>query len=232
MVAMKIAIVEDECALADELAALLYQMQERDVTWYESGEAFLFACEESIFDLVFMDIQMKNMNGLDTARTLRRNDKNVCIVFLSNDPSFVFEGYEVDAIRYWLKPVDTMKLRELLDSLQRPRAYLIWNVGSEIRKLYHDEIQYLESDGHYVLCHLQDDILRMKAGFKDICDQLPDDFIMTHRSYCVNMNHVNALVQDGCRMDNGDLAAISRTMKAKVQDAMMRRCMEDLSWNS
>lgn len=228
---MKIAVVEDECAVADELITLLYQMQERDVIRYESGEAFLFACEECIFDLVFMDIQMKNMNGLDTAKALRRNDKNICIVFLSNDPSFVFEGYEVDAIRYWLKPINKMKLLELLDTMQRPRAYLIWNVNSEIRKIYYDEIQYLESDGHYVLCHLQDSVLRMKDGFKDTCDRLPNGFVMTHRSYCVNMNHVNAIVQDGCRMDNGDLVAISRTMKAKVQNAMMRRCIESMSWN-
>lgn len=229
---MRIAIVEDEKALAEDLADMLYSLREQDIMLFESGEAFLFAFDDHPFDLVFLDIQMNRMNGLDTARKLREIDRNIAIVFLTNDASFVFDGYEVDAIRYWLKPVKREKLAQLLETLDRPRPYLIWNVNSEVRKIYQDDILYLESDKHYVLCHTRDEILRMKAGFKEVCDQLSDDFLLIYRSYCVNLNHVHALLKEGCRMDNGDVLAVSRNKKVSIQEALMRKCREDLSWKS
>ena len=69
---MKIAVVEDECAIADELIDLLSDLHEYDVMKFQSGEAFLFAYDDHPFDLVFMDIQMQKMNGLHTARQLRK----------------------------------------------------------------------------------------------------------------------------------------------------------------
>ena len=129
-----------------------------------------------------------------------KKDTHVSIVFLTNDPSFVFDCYEVDAIRYWLKPIEKVKLEQLLTTLHKPRAYILWRMNAEIRKLYHDEIQYLESEGHYVHCHISHETLRMKAGFQELCGQLSEDFMLIHRSYCVNIHHVHALTRNKSRV--------------------------------
>lgn len=229
---MKIAVVEDEISLADALVDMLHRLQECEVKKFQSGEAFLFAYHDSPFDLVFMDIQMQHMNGLQTAKELRNIDKKVAIVFLTNDPSYVFEGYEVDAIRYWLKPVPEEKLAQLLVTLHQPKPYILWKVNAEIRKIYYDEIYYLESEGHYVCCHLSNETLRMKAAFKEICEKLNDDFMLIHRSYCVNVNHVHALVKEGCLMENKECLNVSRNQKGKLQEAIMKKCREDLTWKS
>ena len=203
---MRIAIVEDEQALALELHALLQKMGNH-ADLYSSGEQFLFAWEEQPYDLVFLDIQMQGLNGLETARRLRKKDTHAYLVFLTNDPSFVFEGYEVDAVRYWLKPVQEDKL---------------------CRKLYEEDIYYLESDAHYVRCHHCKGIFRMKGSFQKVCAELSGDFLNCHRSYCVNLNHIHALRKDGCMLDNEECIPVSRGMKQRVQEEIMKRCKRDL----
>lgn len=224
---MRIAIVEDEQALALELHALLQKMGNH-ADLYSSGEQFLFAWEEQPYDLVFLDIQMQGLNGLETARRLRKKDTHAYLVFLTNDPSFVFEGYEVDAVRYWLKPVQEDKLCQLLDQLEAPKAYLLWSIDGELRKLYEEDIYYLESDAHYVRCHYCKGIFRMKGSFQKVCAELSGDFLNCHRSYCVNLNHIHALRKDGCMLDNEECIPVSRGMKQRVQEEIMKRCKRDL----
>lgn len=228
---MKIAIVEDEQATAREVKQLLYKYQQTDVTCYISGEQFLFEYESHPVDLILMDIQMAQLSGLETAKALRKMDKNVSIVFLTNDPSYVFEGYEVDAIRYWLKPIQEDKLAQLLTSLQQMKPYLLWKMDKDVLKLYEEDIYYLESDGHYVLCHHKEGVYRMKATLSHVCEQVSKEFILCHRSYCVNLNHVHALLKDGCRMDNQEMLPVSRAMKVNLQEAFMEKCKENLVCN-
>lgn len=225
---MRIAIVEDEKDLALELHALLQKLGSHSIDMCPGGEQFLFAWEEQPYDLVFLDIQMKGMNGLKIARKVREKDAHAYLVFLTNDPSFVFEGYEVNAVRYWLKPVQEEKLCQLLDQLEAPKAYLLWSIDGELRKLYEEDIYYLESDAHYVRCHHCKGIFRMKGSFQKVCAELSGDFLNCHRSYCVNLNHIHALRKDGCMLDNEECIPVSRGMKQRVQEEIMKRCKRDL----
>lgn len=225
---MRIAIVEDEQDMAIELQHMLEQMKETDCTCYTSGEQFLFEYENHPVDLVFMDIQMKEMNGLETAKLLRLKDANVNLVFLTNDSGYVFDGYEVDALRYWLKPVKEEKLKELLESLSKPQPYLLWKLQGELIKLYEQDIYYLESDGHYCICHHKTGDYRKKANFSEECKHVSHEFLLCHRSYCVNVNHIHALRKDGCIMDNQDIVPVSRTMKHRLQAAFLSHCREDI----
>ena len=225
---MNIAIVEDEDALAQQVLQMIKKLSTHQVSVFSSGEQFLFECESQAFDLVFMDIQMGKMSGIECAKLYRQNDANAMIVFLTNDASYVFEGYEVNAIRYWMKPVQEDKLIQLFSTIQQPKPYILWNVQGDIRKLYEADIYYIESDGHYVLCHTKDEVLRMKASFKDVCSKLSSAFIECHRSYCVHITHVHVLCKEGCRMDNQEVIPVSRAMKQRVQTELMKACKEEV----
>ena len=88
-----------------------------EVILYESAEEFLFKNETFLYDVVFLDIAMRQMNGVELARAIRQKDKNLPIAFLTADRTFAIEGYEVHAVRYLLKPVTAEKLGSLLDEL-------------------------------------------------------------------------------------------------------------------
>ena len=119
---MRIAYCEDEPAQAALVRDMVMQWAESckitaEVILYESAEELLFKNETFPYDVVFLDIAMRQMNGVELARAIRQKDKNLPIAFLTADRTFAIEGYEVHAVRYLLKPVTAEKLGSLLDEL-------------------------------------------------------------------------------------------------------------------
>lgn len=105
---MRICICDDDKFMCDNLKEMILQHGAHVITVFYSAEELLFECENQFpFDCVFLDIQMKSINGIECARKIREYDKKIGIVFLSAIKDYVFEGYEVNAIRYLLKPLET-----------------------------------------------------------------------------------------------------------------------------
>lgn len=114
--------------------------------------------------------------------------------FLTNRSEYVFEGYEVGALRYLLKPVEETKLFSLLDeisyALGKERRYLIENVGGETVKIPVDTIYSVEAKGHYIRLHTSVGDYEYKKNLSEIAEELAKDqpgqkteFISTHRSF-------------------------------------------------
>lgn len=118
-----IAVCEDEELQADYLKALLDRWQKlcgnrAQVDIYNSAEQFLFEAEERPpYDLLLLDIQMGEMNGMELAREVRGKDKRVKIVFLTGVADYAIEGYGVGAEQYLLKPVKEPEFFALLNRL-------------------------------------------------------------------------------------------------------------------
>lgn len=219
---MRICICDDDKSMCDNLKEMILQHGIHVVTVYHSAEELLFECENQfLFDCVFLDIQMKTMNGIDCARKIREYDKKIGIIFLSAIKDYVFEGYEVNAIRYLLKPLETEKCHALLDmiseSLTKEQQYLLVNK----MKVDCEKILYIESFGHYCTVH-GDKIIETKSSLSEICGKLPGNFIQIHRSYVVNLEHVESILKDTCLLEDGSEIPISRSSVKKVNQAFMK----------
>lgn len=119
---MRIAYCEDEAAQAQLVRTMIEQwakcrQESAEVVLFESAEEFLFKNDDFPYDIVFLDIAMRQINGVELARTIRKKDKKLPIAFLTADKAFAIEGYEVHAIRYLLKPITAEKLESFLDEL-------------------------------------------------------------------------------------------------------------------
>lgn len=118
---MRIAYCEDEPAQRSRMELLLRTFAERKrlpltVEAFSDSAAFLFQYPGSYpFDLIFLDIDLGGMDGMALARKIRETDSEVPILFLTNHKEYVFEGYEVQAFRYLLKPVTEDTLFPLLE---------------------------------------------------------------------------------------------------------------------
>ena len=142
---MRIAYCEDEPAQRSRMELLLHTFAERKrlpltVEAFSDSAAFLFHYPDSYpFDLIFLDIDLGGMDGMALARKIRETDSEVPILFLTNHREYVFEGYEVQAFRYLLKPVTEDTLFPLLDELQTMRGqekpHLLLSLGGETQKL-------------------------------------------------------------------------------------------------
>ena len=157
---MRIGYCEDEKAFYPQIETMVQKwaaahQTKTEIIFYGSGEELLFENPESFpFDLLMIDIQMKKIDGLELARKIRQRDEQLRIAFLTARKDYVFQGYEVQAIRYLLKPLQYEELVGLLDLVQqelgRKKRYLLASEGTEKLKIDLDTVRYAESDAHYM----------------------------------------------------------------------------------
>ena len=113
---MKVVVCEDELAQQQWMESALLEWQEMtgtklELKLYGSGEELFFKKEEWVdADTIILDIELKEMNGMEIARAIRKVDERISIFFTTGYEKYVFEGYEVGAISYIMKPVDKKKL--------------------------------------------------------------------------------------------------------------------------
>ncbi len=160
----RIAIVEDEASHADLLTRHIESWQRQQdmvklhVRRFRHSAEFFFSWEEESFDMIFLDIQMPGINGMETARRIRETDSSVKLVFTTGITDYLQEGYEVEAIRYLLKPITREKVWQCLDKLlQEPvrTPLLMFQSMEGVVKIPEQEVEYLEARGHYTICHLR-----------------------------------------------------------------------------
>lgn len=194
---------------------------------FRSAEEVLFELDQTVpYDLLLLDIQMKQMNGMELAREIRKRDRNVAVAFLTNDPGFVFDGYEVEAVGYLMKPVNPDQLASLLNRIYekkgKEKRYLIFRYSGEDYRLEEQEIVYLESDGHYIRIHGMDRIYDVKEKFQNMLNVLEGDgWIRPHRSYFVNLGYVEKITRTECMMENGERIPVSRNRYREVNEAFI-----------
>lgn len=170
----------------------------------------------------------RRMNGMELAKRIRREDKNIAIVFLSNLREYVFQGYEVNAVRYLMKPLTKEALFPVLDLLQERKgeepAYVVLSVAGEHRRMELARILYLEAVGHYVRLHqLSGGTLEWKQPFSAVLEELPrDSFVKIHRSFCVNLMHVSRITRKSCFLDGGTELPLSRGAYQEANEAFLR----------
>lgn len=188
---MNIAYCEDEKIQKEILEELLCRWGKVDLVWYESAEQMLFECDGRYpFDLIILDIQMRNQNGMELARQIRRADPQVPLLFLTATKEYVFEGYEVNALRYLIKPIQPSQLFAILDEIQASTKRSILLNGNRIDL---NVLVYVEAEAHY--CHLvfEDYRQKEKIGIRELKTMLDDSFVMIHRSYLVNIAKVDQI---------------------------------------
>ena len=115
---MEIAICDDDKVIREQIRGLIKQQRaDAAVALYESGEELL-ACKRQ-FDLVFLDIQMKGKNGIETARMLQKTGEDTILVFVTECKEYVFDAFDVGAFHYLLKPLSEKKFAEVLEKAVR-----------------------------------------------------------------------------------------------------------------
>lgn len=202
---------------------------------FESAEEFLFKAEQFDYDLIFLDISMNKMNGMELAKKIRETDEKVVLVFITSDQSFVFDGYEVGAYRYLLKPIVEKKLYEILSYVEcnlREKTVddMVIKIKNENVRIAFDEILYLEVQGHYVKIHRDSaETLSIKVSFSELLktiNQYKEKCVLAHRSYAVNIVKISRIGRTECTLVNGEKIPISRSAYKGLNDAFIKYNLE------
>ena len=227
---LNIAICEDEKEIRDDLARLVRaSFTDSAVTTYSSGTALLAA--GSSFDVYLLDIEMPGENGMETAKHIRQKDEDAIIVFVTGYDGYMQDAFDVRAFHYLLKPVNEDKLREVLlraasekekSSRKEPASLLIKTAGV-FKKVYLEDITYIESNNKKVILHLSDGShLEMYAKMEEMENDLDSSFFRCHRFFIVNMKYITAYSADEITLKSNNSILISGRKYADFVKAYLR----------
>lgn len=196
-----------------------------DIREFPSAESFLFAyAGEKDFDVLFLDIEMGKMSGVELAKKIRDQNKGIQIVFVTGYMDYISEGYDVEALHYLLKPVKREKLEGVLcRAVERigmqEKTLLLQNAGETVRiPLY--EIRFMEVQKNYVTIHGKEDYT-MKRTLREIQKELDERFFQTHRSYIVNLGLVKKITRTSVVLKDETVIPLARGLYDKINQAFI-----------
>lgn len=227
---LRIAVCDDCPDFLEQVTALLNLWPDKPGTLncecFSDGDALLRAHTETPFDIILLDVIMPLLNGIDTAKELRMQDKSVKIVFLTSSPEFAVDSYTVKANNYLLKPVDAPALYRCLDELyadirQKARCIIVQSSSAAYR-VELDSIEHIEAQNKHILFALSDG--RTIESINPLYSLegkllLSDGFFKCHRSYIVNLYQIDTYTAKEIKMRSGCRIPISRTCHKEFEEA-------------
>lgn len=224
---MRIAVCDDEELFRIEFKSVLDKVlinAEYDIDTFSGGSSLYEAFIKEPFDLVFLDIEMPGIDGITLAKRLRALSENVHIVFLTSHIEYALEGYEVNALRYLVKPVDINKLGEVLKYIQdkknNSRQIMIKQEGEDIVIDLSDVI-YIESmDKNVRIVTTQKEYIT-RYNISDFEEELKNNgFFRIHRSYLISLSKVKKIVKNDVVMDGDISLPVSRSNVKALKEAL------------
>lgn len=218
---MKIAICDDE---TEDLKIIQSYCSKYNPTIptgvFQSGEALLEAYKSSFYDLVFLDIEMGQMNGLEVGGKLINMPQKPVIVFTTHSLNYAVRGYGI-AMRYLPKPITYDVFSNVMElALERilPKKISVLSNGEQVF-IPISEILYFEILRRQLFVHLNSgEKLSMRGTLTELISQVSQrTFVQPHKSYYINMEYVDRLTKPNIVMTNGDLIPIGRSKKDYFQ---------------
>lgn len=208
---MNIAVVDDEKIIREQLKGLIEKQQAGFYTdIYGTGEEMLATGKQ--YDVILLDIQMAGMNGIETARMLRKQSEDAVLIFVTGVKDYVFEAFDVAAFHYLLKPIEENKFMEVFDRAvkeakkRKERGQEQFFVKTKNRNitLKQRDILYVESRGRKAEIHTAGEVIEIYAAMAELESQLGGSFYRCHRGYLVNMAHITEYSNDSISLSNGE----------------------------
>ncbi|NBH86357.1 DNA-binding response regulator [bacterium C-53] len=221
---MEIAVVDDEKAVREHVCALIEEQKPGSrIEAYATGEGLLASRKR--FDIVFLDIQMEGMNGIEAAKKLREQQGDTVLVFITGIKDYVFDALDLYAFQYLLKPIDEGKFAEVLEravrEAGRKKERRVLFVKSRNLTLDQSEILYIESKGKKAEIHTVRQTVEIYAAMDELVGQLGEEFYRCHRAYIVNMDCITEYDGESITLTGGDRVYLAKKKYGEFVKAYM-----------
>ena len=232
---IRIAIVEDNETDAKRLSSCIAawcvreEKEMMNCTVYSDAVKFLEQ-GASTADIVFMDIEMPHMNGMDAAAEFRKFNQDAVLVFFTRATKYAVRGYAVDAIGYLVKPIAEKAFSEVFEKALRlhqkrnQNQTVVLRTKNGVVKVSADQIQYIEAEAHQLHVYTENGVHHIWSGMNEMMEILPEDFVRCHKGYIVNMKHIYSVQKDRVTIlgRTEALVPVSRPKRAEFMQQVMR----------
>lgn len=228
---IRIAVCDDVKKDCIEIVGLTKKILGRanishSISAYESAKELLSDIQKGVdFQLLLLDVLMDEMDGMELAKELRRQNNKAAIIFVSINREMALRGYEVSAARYLEKPLNEEKLKEALlycyKEIQIKKEILLPTVQGQCRISISD-IQYVEAFERGSKFVLANESIECRLKFGDVEALLPKPrFLLCHRAYIVNLDHVKYIRNYEFELNNGTIISIGKGRYAEAHKAFV-----------
>ena len=224
---MRIAVCDDEQKFIDDFKRItdkLYPSLDMVVDTFSDGAELLKRFGFRAYDLVFLDIEMPEMDGITLAEKLRETSDEVSIVFLTGHIEYAVKGYEVNALRYLTKPADEQKVKDVIDRVltKLGDVKMLWIKTDEGEvKLRLSDILFIESQNQNVLISTAEDSYSVRGNMNDYEKRLEQEgFFRIHRCYIVSLARASRLSGKEVVMEDGTTLPVSRSKEARLKEVL------------
>lgn len=224
---IRIAICEDEKEQQELLKNYIEKIFEKlyikySLDIFNSGEELLEKYSKDI-DLILLDIQLGEINGMDTARNIRVLDNNVEIIFITSLIEYALEGYKVRAYRYLVKPVKYEDIKEniinCIKEVEIKNKYIIIKKQGNQIKLDINEITYIEVQKETITIHTLNGVYKINGTMNNIEKEIDcSRFFRCHKSFLVNLEHIKIIKQYIAILENNEEVPVSRYRFKETKD--------------
>ncbi len=240
---MKIAIVDDLQTDRALLKSKLVEFGKRnhldfEITTFDSGESFLQSFKPTMFEIVFLDIYMKKLTGIEVAKQIFAVDQQCKLIFLTTSDEFFRQSYSVHAVYYLLKPIVDTEFEQAMEFCNIVPRYTVPIIDIKTdgvtSKLNTELIYYVDICLRKTNIHLRDRVVETTIGFSVVENILKEDsrFVISARGVLVNVQHITDIADDSFIMDNNEAVPISKRNKKDMQqlwiDYNFKKLGEDL----
>lgn len=220
----KFAICDDNSTDCEYIVSLVTKWSESKkipvkIDTFPSAEAFLFHyAEEKDYDILLLDVEMGEMDGVTMAKVIRRQNETVQIVFITGYSDYIAEGYEVSALHYLMKPVQKEKLFEVLnracEKVKKNERSLYLEFSGEMIRISFPEIYYLEVQQNYVTIYTKNAGISknytIKKPLSELEAKLDDRFFRIGRSCIVNLEYISRITKTNVFLSDATVLPLPR----------------------
>ena len=236
---LKVAICDDEICLNNTKDMLEHWSDTTSfqlaIDTFHNGDSLIRECDSVQYNLIFLDIFLPVVNGIEIAKEIRQKDKTVKIVFLTSSPDFALQSYSVKAMDYCLKPVEYEKLKEIMEECvvvfnsQEPEHLILKTLGG-YQKIYLHDIEYIEAQNKRVFFFMKSgQVLEVTQPLYTYEKKLLDSkrFFKCHRSYLVYLPNVDYFSNTEIRTKTGRRIPIARGYGKAFKDTYFATMFQD-----
>ena len=196
---MQIAICDDEVSMVQILEEKIKELlPDAVIDKYLSGDELIASGSKP--DILFLDIQMPGMDGMETAKMLRQDNEDMILIFVTAAEEYVFQAFDVGAFHYLVKPFSDEKLKEVVTKavhnikrssrLEKDEKYIMVQTAGSHIKIFLRDIVYAEVYNRKVIIHTRSTDIEYYGKLQELSDMAGADFFRTHRAYLVHFKYV------------------------------------------
>ena len=237
---LKIAICDDDEISLSFIKQTLHSYSKETKTnilvdTFQQGEDLLKSNLEKHYHILILDIMMPNMDGIELAKELRKQEEDSFLIFLTSSDEYTKDAYQVDAIHYLMKPVKPEKLLSVIGKLklylpQLDEKPILVPTKDGLIRLVKDHIVYVEHINHVIYFHTNDGAtvtsLTSSLTLSEVAEQLTiyENFFQPHRAYIVNMDYISSISKTDLLLTNEKMIPIPSRRSVEIRRQYTSYC--------